>query len=184
MNDNRRKEVIVSACGLNCGLCSRFYTNGASRCSGCDGDELGYCCLRCGVLKCCKNKNIDYCYLCQDYPCSKYKNALKDSFITHQNIFTNFKEIKQIGLDFYLNNLRQKMDILEKLLANYDDGRRKSFYCLAINLLDLNSIKDIMRNIENDIDLQNIDLKEQVKKIVSLFESKAIDNNIILKLNK
>ena len=30
-----REYPLFSACGLNCGLCPRFYTDGESRCPGC-----------------------------------------------------------------------------------------------------------------------------------------------------
>lgn len=58
----------------------------------------------CGVLSCCHRKEIESCYLCEEYPCKKY-----------------------------------------------DDGRRKSFYCVAVNLLDLQDVKSVMGQVFNEI---------------------------------
>jgi hypothetical protein len=33
---------------------------------------------------------------------------------------------------------------LERLLADFDDGRRKNFFCLAVNLLELPDIREVM----------------------------------------
>jgi len=32
---------------------------------------------------------------------------------------------------------------------NYDDGRRKSFFCIAVNLLDLQDLKSVMEQTED-----------------------------------
>gem|GEM_PF-3991072 len=34
-----RSYPLFSDCGLNCGLCPRYYTDGASRCPGCGQGE-------------------------------------------------------------------------------------------------------------------------------------------------
>jgi len=37
-----------------------------------------------------------------------------------------------------------KIEILHILLSKYNDGRKKTFYCVAVNLLNLSEIKEIL----------------------------------------
>ena len=48
-----------------------------------------------------------------------------------------------MGMETYLEELGEKTAILEKLLAGYNDGRRKSFFCLAVNLLELSDCQEM-----------------------------------------
>ena len=185
MSEKTREYPLFSACGLNCGLCPRYHTDGKSKCPGCLGKEFYKTHPTCGILSCSQRKELDYCYLCDEYPCKKYDNADKsDSFITHKNQFDNFEKAKRIGIEAYQKELNEKVDILYTLINNYNDGRKKNFYCIAINLLDLSDIKSIMQTIKEEISLQDIEIKEKVKQIVLLFENKAREQNIELILRK
>ena len=46
-----------------------------------------------------------------------------------------------IGTERYHSELKEKMQILRYLLDNFNDGRRKSFFCMAANLLELEDLK-------------------------------------------
>ena len=39
----------------------------------------------------------------------------------------------------------EKSRHLEMLLENYNDGRKKTFYCQAVNLLTLHDIRNVMK---------------------------------------
>ena len=171
-----------SVCGLNCGLCPRYYTAGSSRCPGCVGEGFSNVHPTCGILSCCQRKGLEYCFECSEFPCKKYANTGEtDSFITQIN---QVRDMEKAKCDFnaYKAELNEKIKILEELLTNYDDGRRKSFYCLTVNLLepeDLYSVIEQIRNIGSQISL-----KEKAKKAVSLFQAVADEKGIILKLRK
>jgi proline dehydrogenase len=68
-------------------------------------------------------------------------------------------------------------------LENYDDGRRKSFYCLAVNLLELDDINIVMNQIKDKVDSQT-PLKEKASIVAGLFNAMADDKKIVLKLRK
>jgi uncharacterized protein YigA (DUF484 family) len=95
----------------------------------------------------------------------------------------DFEKIKAIGLEAYQTELDEKIAILQHLLANFNDGRRKSFFCTAVNLLDLQDIKDVLAQIEEEIQ-PDMSLKEKSTTAVSLFQSTAEKRGISLKLNK
>lgn len=190
ISENKCKERLypeLGACGLNCGLCPHYHTEGKSKCYGCGSNKSSIFALSCGTNKCASMNECNYCYECHNYPCSRYKNALNDSFVTHQNIYRNFQEIERIGLDKYQEILDEKISILKYLLKEMNDGRRKSFYCLVVNLLDIEDTREIMKKIyafndENELN-QEIDKKSKIAYCVSLFKQKANEKNISLILN-
>lgn len=173
MTYKTRSYPEFAACGLNCGLCPRYYTDGTSRCPGCAGDGFNESHCSCGMLSCCQRKGLEYCFECDEYPCKKYDNeGEKDSFITHKNILSNAVKAKKIGIEAYKAELNEKIKILQDLLKNYDDGRRKSFFCTAVNLLELNDIKTIIERIFD------------TKSTVAAFNEMADSREISLKLRK
>ena len=186
-----RKNPLFSACGLNCGLCPRFYTVGTSRCPGCAGEGFSDVHPACGILSCCQRKDLEYCFLCEEFPCKKYDGVdLTDSFITHQNQFKDMEKARLMGVEVYEAELNEKVNILQELLSNYDDGRRKGFFCLAVNLLDLADINSIMNQLKNESEKVSDDAKPQIalksraELADQLFQSLADKNGIVLKLRK
>jgi len=65
----------------------------------------------------------------------------------------------------------QYLEILRILLSDYNDGRRKTFYCVAINLLPLQDIEKIMSQTANNTLLNKLTIKEKADYVVSLFQS-------------
>ena len=178
------KHPIFAACGLNCGLCPRYYTAGSSRCPGCAGEGFSEVHPPCGILSCCQRKGGEYCFECDEYPCKKYDGAdLTDSFITHKNQFIDMEKAKRIGIDTYIAEQTEKIRQLEKLLNTYDNGRRKSFYCAAVNLLDLCDIMAVMERLADEV-VANAPVKEKAAAAVRLFEEMAEQRGISLKLRK
>lgn len=185
MNNYERNYTLLSLCGLNCGLCPMHHmTNKENSCPGCGGKGF----QRCRLVTCAQNHGgIDYCYQCSEYPCSKYEGIdAFDSFTPHRNQLDNFRKVKEYGLDAYQSELHQKIEILNYLLDNYNDGRRKTFFCTATNLLDLEDIQNVM----NEIDLKiagresELSLKEKALIAVQLIQSMADQRNISLKLRR
>lgn len=184
MEYTQRQYPSFSACGLNCGLCPRYHTDGTSRCPGCTGKGFLEKHPSCGALSCCQRKGIEFCYLCEEYPCKKYEGAdLYDSFITHRNQLHDFDKVKKIGLETYITELNKKIELLEHLLQNYDDGRRKSFFCVAVNLLELQDIHSVMKQIADET-YADVSIKEKAKIAVCLFEDMAETRGISLQLRK
>jgi hypothetical protein len=147
-----RQYPLFSACGLNCGLCPRFHTDGKSRCPGCGADDFSLNRPSCGALSCCRRKGVEYCCQCREYPCVKYNGADEaDSFITHKNQFRDMKKAAAYGIDAYAAELEQKIMILRDLLDNYNDGRQKSMFCIAVNLFELKDLKETSAEIKRSV---------------------------------
>ncbi|MDA8220886.1 DUF3795 domain-containing protein [Desulfosporosinus sp.] len=73
MEYKQRQYPLFSACRLNCGLCPRYHTDGISKCPGCAGEDFSSKHPTCGVLSCSQRHGIEYCYLCDEYPCKKFE---------------------------------------------------------------------------------------------------------------
>lgn len=179
MKNYKRYYPLFSLCGLNCGLCPMHLSN---HCPGCGGGE-GH--QSCAIVRCSQQHDgIEYCYMCDEYPCQKYDGVtLFDSFITHKNMLKDLEKVKNIGLESYQTELTEKIDILKYLLDNYNDGRRKSFFCTAVNLLELQDIKGVMAQLADEIK-PDMSIKEESAIAVRLFQAVAEKSNVTLKLNK
>lgn len=180
-----REYPLFSLCGLNCGLCPRYQSQGSSRCPGCGGRDFHLKHPSCAVIACSKKHgDVAYCYLCMEYPCDKYQNpADKDSFITYQNVQKDMQKAKEYGMEHYRAEMEEKISFLEFLIDHYNDGRRKNFYCIAVNLLDLADLNDIKEQIQKDIG-DTLSQKEQISRIESIFLEKAKSKNLNIKLRK
>jgi hypothetical protein len=152
-------------------------------CPGCGGGTGNQ---PCAIARCSQQHGgIEYCYMCDEYPCEKYDGIdMFDSFITHRNQLKDMEKVEKIGINSYHSELAQKIEILKYLLANYNDGRRKSFFCLAVNLLELQDVKSVMVQIAAGTESENLFLKEKAALAVDLFQTMAKRRNIVLKLNR
>ncbi len=179
MSEFSRPYPLFSVCGLNCGLCSMYI---GAYCPGCGGG-LGN--QPCKIARCSINHGVDYCFECDEYPCAHYDGIGEyDSFITHRHQCQDLEKAKAIGIDAYQTELEEKMRILSDLLENYDTGRKKSFYCLAVNLLALEDVKAVIEKMSAVTNSNNISQKEKSALMAEAFERMAAERAIELKLNK
>ena len=95
----------------------------------------------------------------------------------------DFTVAKNTGITAYMNILNQKVAILNSLLNNYNDGQQKSFFCIAVNLLDLQDISEVMTQLAEQT-ISNSTIKEKSQLAVRLFNAVALKRSISLKLNK
>lgn len=128
---------------------------------------------------------IEYCFQCSEYPCEKYEHIDDfDSFITHQHRKADLEKAQLIGIKAYNAEQTEKKMILDKLLADYNDGRKKTLYCAAVNLLDLEDLRKAFRQIESSSDVEMQSLKERSAYAAGLLQEIAFRKNISLKLRK
>jgi hypothetical protein len=75
----------------------------ANNCDGCRKQEC-HLFKNCNVNKCYKEKKVDYCYLCDEFPCSK--TGFDENL--HQRWLKINYRIKEIGLEGYYNEIKDK----------------------------------------------------------------------------
>ncbi|MCD7991525.1 MAG: DUF3795 domain-containing protein [Clostridia bacterium] len=179
MKGFKRENRLLSLCGLNCGLCTMYL---GKYCPGCGGGEGNQPCAiaRCSL----QHPGVEYCWQCHSFPCEKYEGIDEyDSFITHRNRLEDMKRAETIGVEHYNEEQTEKSRHLEILLENYNDGRKKTLYCQAVNLLKLQDIRDVMKTLEGE-DREGLFIKEKAKRAESLFLEKAGEREIELKLRR
>lgn len=146
-----RSEPGFALCGLNCCLCPRFHTEGASRCPGCGGEGFQQKHPSCSVVTCSRRHgNVEFCFECGDFPCKRYEDiGKKDSFITYRNVTVNLEEAER-DLEGYLSVLKTKFELLKLLTGRFNTGRSKSLYCLAVELFPIGEIEGIIDSMEKE----------------------------------
>ena len=178
MKGFERKNQLLSLCGLNCGLCPLFL---GKYCGGGGNGNQSCKIARCSL----EHGKIEYCYECENYPCEQYKYIDKyDSFITHRHQKSDLEKAQRIGIRQYNFEQQEKMKILSYLLSNYNDGRRKTFFCVAVNLLGLSELQKALRQIQQNNELSLLPFKEQCLYVVEILQKLADRKNMKLKLFK
>jgi hypothetical protein len=160
----QKKYPTIGVCGLDCGLCPRYYTLGPSRCPGCCGPDFFIKHPSCSFITCCiKKRNLEVCADCSEFPCTKFKSDEEykqlpesSSYPSAKKVMSNLNFIKQYGIDKFIEQQKKRIKLLETMIANFNDGRSRSFYCKATALLDLKNLEDSLDKAIQKIRSDNI----------------------------
>ena len=170
MKDFTRSNPYFSLCGLNCKLCSMHLSG---HCGGCGFGNQSCPIARCSL----EHGKPEYCFQCQEYPCEKYANIDEyDSFITHKNQKVDLEKMQRIGEEVYNAEQIEKSQILDRLLSEYNDGRKKTLFCLAANLLPLEELRTVFE--AGDLEMS---LKDRAKEMEKRLKNRS---SVELKLRK
>jgi hypothetical protein len=142
----------IGVCGLDCGLCPRYYTVGTSRCPGCGGPAFFEKHPSCSFITCCvKKKGLEVCGLCSEFPCSKFKTEEEyrqvepsSSYPPYRDVLSNLRFIREKGIEEFIRRQEQRIGLLRILIENYDDGRSRSVFCRAAALLDPKTLESAL----------------------------------------
>lgn len=172
-----REHTEFSLCGLNCLLCPMQVGGYCPGCGGGPGNQS------CAIARCSLDKGgYAFCSQCPTYPCAWYDEFdTADSFVPHSHRAADLDRAREVGLDTYIDELRAKRAILDKLLASYNDGRCKTFYCAAVYLLPLEDLQNVMETLAGQSECS---VKERATAAVKLLQEAADGRGICLKLNK
>jgi len=191
MNKLTKTYPTIGVCGLDCGLCPRYYTVGPSRCPGCCGPDFFNKHPSCSFITCCvKNKNLEVCAECSEFPCSKFKSdeeyqqlELSSSYPPDKKVLSNLNFIKEHGVKKFIDQQDKRIRLLETMLENFNDGRSKSFFCKAAALLDLTSLENVLGDVTRKIKANNIksnDIKTQAKILRKILNEVAFKEGVKL----
>lgn len=117
---------LTAPCGIDCFNCEMFECNiteefknriaGLVKCKPeeipCKGCRVQGCCSvlmkDCKTLACVKEKGVDFCYECDEFPCSKLQPcASRAEKLPHNMKVFNLCRIKQIGLEAWAAETRE-----------------------------------------------------------------------------
>jgi len=169
-----KKYYTIGVCGLDCGLCPRYYTAGPSRCPGCGGPDFFNKHPSCSFITCCvKKRNLEVCAECSDFPCPKFKSTEEyqevkesSSYPPYKKVMPNLNFIKKNGITKFIEQQKKRIKILETMIENFDDGRSRSFFCKAAVLLDITILSRSLDKAIREIKTEKIkqdDVKNKAK---------------------
>jgi hypothetical protein len=114
-----------SYCGIYCGACEIQYAMknktekeiaaqwGANpeeiKCHGCKSEMVFKNCAICGIRKCAREKNVDHCVVCKDFPCAILMSgeSLVERLPHLKAIPKNMQTIKEKGGEYWLKEQEQ-----------------------------------------------------------------------------
>jgi len=147
-------------------------------CGGCGNGNQSCKIARCSL----EHGSVEYCCECPRYPCEKYEKIDEyDSFITHRRQKADMERLRTIGVDRYNAEQEEKARLLGYLLSSCNDGRRKTLFCLAVNLLELPDVRAVVGRLMAS-DLSTV--KERAVYAAALLQEVADEKEITLKLNR
>ena len=68
---------------------------------------------------------------------------------------TDLEEVQKIGEEAYNAEQAEKRQILDRLLLEYNDGRKKTLFCLAVNLLPLEDLRAVFAYDDLELPVQD-----------------------------
>lgn len=180
MKGFHRNNLLFSLCGLNCGLCPMKLDG---HCPGCGGGEGNQSCR---IARCAMERGgIEYCFQCKEYPCERYEGIDEfDSFIAHRNRMSDMEKAKQSGPEAYTEEQERKAELLKTMLSEYNDGRRKSLFCLAVNLLGLSDLESALEQAESWERENSPEKKEKAACLAKLLQAAAERSGMELRLRR
>jgi hypothetical protein len=176
----------VGACGLSCRLCPAHHRETVSKCEGCKSPgRMGAACslLNCAV----KKHHLEFCGFCpESQSCQKWgKNReaakIADSFVSYQALENNIFTIQAVGLAEFERQQKQRERLLKAMLHEFDDGRSKSFYCVAATVFKPEELEAILLQAKA---APSLDVKQKAALMHSLLNEAAAKNGYLLKLRK
>lgn len=177
----------IGICGLSCRLCPMYNTETKSRCSGCKSPDrmaVGCSFITCAV----KKKGIEFCWDCEESDiCEKWKKHKEtgrkhDSFKYYQTLEEDISFICTNGIGEFEVTQKQREHLLKEMLKDFNEGRSKSYYCIAATVLELEELKEALTQAKNESD--GLDIKMKSKLFHSILDNIALKKKYYLKLRK
>jgi len=95
--------------------------------------------------------------------------------------------IKEQGIDEFVKQQKRRIELLEIMLKHFNEGRSKSFYCIATTLLSIEDLETALDKTKQEIKAENIgtdDFKTRSKIFKGFLNNSATSEGIELKLRK
>jgi len=181
------KYPAMGICGLSCLLCPRYHTDGSSRCGGCKSEfRMGAGCpfITCAV----KRRGIEFCWECGEHrDCEKWRKhrdagRTGDSFKCYQKINGDVDCILENGFETYWKAQREREEILREMLAGFNEGRSKNYYCIAATVLEIGELREALKKAARES--EGMDTKARSKALRTILDGIAAEKNYLLKLRR
>lgn len=177
----------IGICGLSCRLCPMHHTETESRCMGCKSE--GRMAVGCPFITCAvKRKGIEFCWKCEEHKnCDKWKKHREfgkhhDTFKCYQKLEDDIAFILKNGVEEFEETHKRREDLLKYMLKNFNEGRSKSYYCIAATVLEIDELRDALKRAETDSSEMNVRKKSNI--LHSILDDIAERKKYCLKIRK
>jgi hypothetical protein len=145
--------------------------------------------IGCPFITCAiKRKGVEFCWDCaENETCERWRKRRQDakehdSFKCYQTLEDDIEYIKKNGIQSFDEQQKIREHLLLMLLKDFNEGRSKSYYCIAVTVLDIKDLENALA--EAEIKSQSLDIKEKAKLMHSLLDDKASKRGYQLRLRK
>ena len=177
----------IGICGLSCRLCPRYHTDGPSRCGGCKSESrmaAGCPFITCAV----KHRGIEFCWDCHEadscerWAAHREAGRERDSFTCYAALEENIAAVARKGLKSFAKDQLRRERLLKDMLDRFNEGRSKTFYCIAATLLDPDELEAAMETASQLSG--SSDVRERSKTLRALLQEAAAKRSVKLALRK
>ena len=177
----------IGVCGLSCRLCPMYHSGGESRCGGCKSESrmvVGCSFITCAV----KKKGIEFCWNCEENAiCEKWRKHREaskhyDSFVCYQRLEDNIQYILKNGIEEFEKEQIIRENLLKEMLQEYNEGRSKTFYCIASTVLEVKELENALQEAQKQS--EGLDIKEKSKVLHQILNRIAEKKHYCLTLRK
>jgi hypothetical protein len=143
----------------------------------------------CPYVNCAVNKKgVEFCWECpESSDCTRWQKhaqfgAAHDSFVCYQKVEDNIATIQKAGIAEFEKQQRTREGLLRAMLAEFNEGRSKSFYCIAATVLEIPDLENVLAEARQKS--AGMAIKEKAQLMRSLLEGLAAEKDYVLKLRK
>lgn len=132
MEPENSEKWVISTCGLNCAKCDIYEASHGNekmreeiiewfkkerneiikpenvRCDGCRGSLVIHWSSDCRMMLCAKKRKLQYCFQCEEFPCTILNKFSSDDIAHHKRTVENLKRMKEIGIDAWIEEQKRK----------------------------------------------------------------------------
>jgi hypothetical protein len=132
MRDKNSEEWLISVCGLNCVKCDVYQAGHGDeklldeivewfrkerdeavkpeqiKCEGCKDSLEVHWSPECKMMLCAKKRGLQYCFQCEDFPCTIVSEFSSDGISHHKRTVENLKIMKEIGIEAWIAEQKRK----------------------------------------------------------------------------
>lgn len=177
----------IGICGLSCRLCPAYNAGEKRWCDGCKREKrmtVGCPFITCAV----KKKGVEFCWDCKENnECERWlkhraygKKA--DSFKCYQTLETDIAFVQNNGVATYEQEQKKREHLLKEMLQDFNEGRSKSYYCIAATVMDIEELKSAI--VQAKTTSKGFDLKGRSKVLHEVVDDIAARKGYHLKLRK
>jgi len=135
-----------------------------------------------------KKKGVEFCWQCtENKTCEKWKKHREagkksDSFKCYQTLEHDISFIQERGISEFERIQKQREHLLKEMLTNFNEGRSRSFYCIAATVLDVEELKEASTRAQKES--YGFDVKGKSKVLHSILADLAENKGYRLTLRK